>query len=145
MTTPREVLDRVIRCFNEQDRDGWMALASPEIEAEGQSGQAGLDVWSAILDMFREGLPDIRLEAVSNIESDSAIATEMRITATHTGVLRMPGMVEVPPTGKHVDFVYADFHRMVGDHIVYSRGYGFESPLAQQLGLVSFQPATQNV
>ena len=86
MTTPKEVLDRVILCFDERDRDGWMALASPELEAEGQAAQAGAEVWGAILDMFREALPDVHLEAVSKTESERAIATEMRLTGTHTGV-----------------------------------------------------------
>lgn len=87
MTTPKEVLDRAVWCFNEPDREGWMALASPDLEVEGQTGQAGLALWAVILDMFREALPDVRLEAVSNIEGEGAIATEMRATGTQTGAL----------------------------------------------------------
>lgn len=148
--TPKEVFDLATRCINEGNRADWMALAAPDLDLEGQ--RPGTELWGQIFDQLREALPDLHYEVVSYVEHGPDTASELRLTGTHAGVMRLPrtptaidesDMVEIPPTGKHVDFVYAEFNRIVNGLFVYSHAYGFTSGMAEQLGVLSVQPAKQ--
>jgi predicted ester cyclase len=68
------------------------------------------------------------------LEEDDAVATEVRFIGTHTGPLAGPGG-ELPPTGKEVDLVGADFltvsnGKLTSWHVYYDTG-----AFMSQLGL----------
>lgn len=73
----------------------------------------------ALLEAYSNGFPDVRHEIVSSIESDHAIAVELRITMTHTGTFATP-MGELPPTGKQVVLDACDVVRVDADGKVLS-------------------------
>ena len=50
-----------------------------------------------MLEAYRNGFLDVHHEIVGSIETGDAIALELRITMTHTGVFSTP-MGDVPPT-----------------------------------------------
>jgi predicted ester cyclase len=55
----------------------------------------GQKAWAA-------GVPDWHVALENLREEAGAIKTAIRITGTHTGVLTLPGMPSIPPTGKSI-------------------------------------------
>ena len=64
------------------------------------------------------------------------VVEEARYVGTHTGSLRSPDGVEVPPTGKQFDFPFVGVFRVQGGKIRSIRIYYDQIELFTQLGLM---------
>ena len=79
--------------------------------------------------------PDVHHEIVSTIETADAIALELRITMTHTGVFATP-MGDLPPTGHAVGSMPCDMVRVAADGRITSwHSYFDQASLVAQLGV----------
>ncbi|WP_224447601.1 ester cyclase [Haloprofundus salilacus] len=96
----------------------------------------GVDEYRALIETYREAMPDITIHIDELVVSDDCVTCRYRVTGTHEGTLRVRGM-EIPPTGKSVETPGIVISRYDGDRCVEE----FNSPHAlgmmEQLGVIS--------
>lgn len=81
-------------------------------------------------------LSDIELDASPVALPDGTVVAEWRLTARHTGELRLGDDFVVPPTGRTLDLRGAIFARVADGRISEFRQYWDEADLLEQLGLL---------
>ena len=67
----------------------------------------------AVISGMRAGFPDLHFEIHHLVGEGEIVAFHSTMTGTHTGMLRMPNMPAVAPTGKSVNVAHMHFVRMV--------------------------------
>ena len=99
------------------------------------TGDAIASYVRGLIDMF----PDLSFEAVSTTTAtDSMVATEWRMRGTNTGLFQ-----GLPPTGRAISLLGADFIQLHGDRIASVKGYFDPNAIPKQLGLqVIVQPGS---
>ena len=138
MTRVADVVDQWWKTFEQGDFDALMRLVSPDAEIVMPGGMRfrGPVELRPVLEAYYNGFPELRHEIVSAVESDMAIAVELKITMPHTGVFVTPGG-EIPPTGKTAVLDACDLVRIDSGGMIASwHAYFDQASLMGQLGLV---------
>ena len=138
MTRVADVVDQWWKTFEQGDFDALMRLVGHDAEIVMPGGMRfrGPDELRPVLEAYYNGFPELRHEIVSAVESDTAVAIELRITMPHTGVFVTPGG-DIPPTGKTAVLEACDVVRIDSDGMIASwHSYFDQASLMAQLGLV---------
>lgn len=109
-------------------------------ELPGSPPLRGIEPFLAYGRVFATAFPDIDMQVRSAVESGDHIVVEGTFAGTHTGPLATPDGNEVPPTGKRVEFTFADAFDVQDGKISAHRVYFDQMALMAQLGLLP-QPA----
>jgi steroid delta-isomerase-like uncharacterized protein len=145
MSEARGVLEQAIEFWNAGDRDGWATLYAEDVVYEAPGGQriSGLaDLEEKYFDALLAAAPDRLSRDIVLFEDGEHVVEEARYVGTHTGPLRSPDGVEVPPTGKQFDFPFVGIFRVQGGKIRSIRIYYDQIELFTQLGLISGAAST---
>ena len=139
MNDPKRLLEQAIDLWNRGDREGWAALYDPSVEWEAPGGAriSGLDDLKVkYFDALLEAAPDRSSVVDVLIAEGDVVAEEGRYTGTHTGTWRNPDGVEIPPTGKSLDFAFSAIFRVCEGKITSIRLYYDQIEVLTQLGLM---------
>ena len=139
MNDAKRVLEQAIDLWNTGDRKGWAALYDPNVEWEAPGGAriSGLeDLKVKYYDALLEAAPDRSSTVDALIAEGDIVAEEGRYTGTHTGTWRNPNGVEIPATGKSLDFAFSAIFRVRDGKITSIRLYYDQMEVLAQLGLV---------
>ena len=139
MTPLDQIATRWIDAFNRKDLPALMALyadgavnAQPHLAAP----VVGRRAIEEDLAGFFAAFPDGRMEAPLVVVQGDVVAMEWRFEGTHQGPLVGAGGT-VPPTGRVVRFMGAEFTRHDGDGLILDeRGYFDLMSFMAQLGVV---------
>ena len=139
MSDAKHVLEQAIETWNAGDREGWAALYDDNVEWEAPGGAriSGLeDLKVKYFDALLEAAPD-RASIVDLLFAEGdLVAEEGRYTGTHTGTWRNPSGVEIPATGKSLDFPFSAIFRVENGKIASIRLYYDQVEVLTQLGLM---------
>ena len=139
MSEPKHVLEQAIERWNSNDRDGWAALYTDDVvyEAPGGARISGLaDLKEQYFDALVTAAPDrSSRDAVLIAEGDQVVEVA-RYTGTHTGTWRSPNGVEIPATGKTVDFPFVGVFQVTEGKISSIRIHYDQVEVLTQLGLM---------
>jgi steroid delta-isomerase-like uncharacterized protein len=134
-----DIVDQWWKTFEQGDFDALAKLVAPDAEVTMPGGLRlrGPAELVPVLAAYRSGFPEMRHEIVSAVETDDAIAVELKITMAHTGVFVTPAG-ELPPTGKTVLLDACDVVRLSPDGTIASwHAYFDQASLMGQLGLTA--------
>jgi steroid delta-isomerase-like uncharacterized protein len=139
MSDTKRLLEQAIELWNAGDRDGWAELYDENVEWEAPggariSGLAHLKV--KYFDAHLEAAPDRTSRVLSLIAEGDFVVEHGRYIGTHTGTWRGPDGVEIPATGKSMDFPFCAIFRVNNGKIASIRLYYDQLELLTQLGLM---------
>ena len=139
MSEPKKVLELAIERWNAADRDGWAALYAEDVEYEAPGGAriSGLaDLKEKYFDALLTAAPDRGSSDVMLVADGDHVVEQARYTGTHTGTWRSPDGVEIPATGKKLDFPFVGVFRVEDGKISSIRIYYDQIQVLAQLGLM---------
>jgi steroid delta-isomerase-like uncharacterized protein len=139
MSEAKQVLEQAISRWNATDRDGWAALYADDVVYEAPGGQriSGLaNLKEKYFDALVTAAPDRLSTDIVLIADGDHVVEQARYIGTHTGPLRSPEGVEIPPTGKRFDFPFVGIFRVEGGKIRSISIYYDQIELFTQLGLM---------
>ena len=139
MSDPKHVLEQAIERWNSNDRDGWAALYTDDVvyEAPGGARISGLaDLKEQYFDALVTAAPDRSSRDVVLIAEGDQVVEVARYTGTHTGTWRSPNGVEIPATGKTVDFPFVGVFQVREGKISSIRIHYDQVEVLTQLGLM---------
>lgn len=137
-TSPRDIADRfVASVWNEGEIELLDELFAADVEsrlnAEVLQGRSALKdfVWQ-----FHRAFPDLRVEAVSTVVDETALAQGLQMRGTHEGPL-----LEIEETGRPVSFTATHILHLGPDGTVVRYWGNFDAlGLLQQLGVLGDEP-----
>ena len=135
----REVLEQAIDRWNSSDREGWAALYADDVVYQGPGATriTGLaDLKEKYFDALSTAAPDRESSDVVLYADGDHVVEEARYTGTHTGTWRDPSGVEVPATGRKLDFSFVGVFRVEDGKISAIRIYYDQIEVLTQLGLM---------
>jgi predicted ester cyclase len=143
LATTQTIFDEGTAALNAHDYDKFEALHDPKADVW-QSGVPGKDIESQIegLKILADAFPDGRWIAERPIRDGDDCSAEHRFEGTQTGVLSLPGVPELQPTGKKVSLNASVVLSLRDGKVSRARVYTDRMQLAEQLGLA---PARENV
>jgi predicted ester cyclase len=143
LATTQTIFDEGTAALNAHDYDKFEALHDSRADVW-QSGMPGKDIKSQIegLKIQADGFPDGRWTTDRPIQEGENCSAELRFEGTQTGVLRLPGVPEIQPTGKKVSLNASVVLRLRDGKVSRARVYTDRMQLAEQLGVA---PAPENV
>jgi steroid delta-isomerase-like uncharacterized protein len=136
---PKKVLELAIERWNAADRDGWAALYTDDVDYEAPGGAriSGLaDLKEKYFDALLTAAPDRGSSEVMLVAEGDQVVEQARYTGTHTGTWRSPDGVEIPATGKRLDFPFVGVFRVEDGKISSIRIYYDQIEVLAQLGLM---------
>ena len=139
MSEAKQVLEQAIERWNDNDRDRWAELYHEDVvfEAPGGSRISGLeDLKVSYFDALLTAAPDRGSSDVVLISEGEHVVEQARYTGTHTGTWRNPNGVEIPATGKTLDFPFVGVFRVERGRISSIRLYYDQVEVLNQLGLM---------
>jgi len=139
VSEPKKVLELAIERWNAADRDGWAALYAEDVEYEAPGGAriSGLaDLKEKYFDALLTAAPDRGSSDVMLVADGDHVVEQARYTGTHTGTWRSPDGVEIPATGKKLDFPFVGVFRVEDGKISSIRIYYDQIEVLAQLGLM---------
>lgn len=139
VSEPKKVLELAIERWNAADRDGWAALYTDDVDYEAPGGAriSGLaDLKEKYFDALLTAAPDRGSSEVMLVAEGDQVVEQARYTGTHTGTWRSPDGVEIPPTGKKLDFPFVGIFRVEDGKISSIRIYYDQIEVLAQLGLM---------
>ena len=139
MSEPKKVLEEAIERWNATDREGWAALYTDDVDYEAPGGAhiSGLEnLKEQYFDALVTAAPDRGSSDVVLVAEGDTVVEQARYTGTHTGTWRNPNGVEIPATGKTVDFPFAGVFRVTDGKISSIRIYYDQIEVLTQLGLM---------
>jgi len=139
VSEPKKVLKLAIERWNAADRDGWAALYAEDVEYEAPGGAriSGLaDLKEKYFDALLTAAPDRGSSDVMLVADGDHVVEQARYTGTHTGTWRSPDGVEIPATGKKLDFPFVGVFRVEDGKISSIRIYYDQIQVLAQLGLM---------
>lgn len=139
MTDARRVLEQAIDLWNAGDRERWAELYTEDVEFEAPGGAriSGLgDLKVKYFDALFEAAPDRASRDVSLFAEGDFVAEQGRYVGTHTGTWRDANGVEIPATGKRIDFPFCAIFRVENGKISSIRLYYDQVEVLTQLGLM---------
>ncbi len=139
MSDAKHVLEQAIEMWNITDREGWAALYTDDVvyEAPGGSRISGLeDLKEQYFDALVTAAPDRGSADVVLIAEGDQVVELARYTGTHTGTWRSPNGVEIPATGRKVDFPFVGVFKVTAGKISSIRIHYDQIEVLTQLGLM---------
>ena len=139
MSEAKEVLEQAIGYWNEGDRDAWSTLYAEDVVYEAPGGQriSGLaDLEEKYFDALAKAAPNRSSRDIVLFADGEYVVEQARYVGTHTGPLRSPDGVEIPPTGRPFDFPFVGIFRVRGGQIRSIRIFYDQIELFTQLGLM---------
>jgi steroid delta-isomerase-like uncharacterized protein len=139
MSDAKHVLEQAIEMWNTTDREGWAALYTDDVvyEAPGGSRISGLeDLKEQYFDALVTAAPDRGSADVVLIAEGDQVVELARYTGTHTGTWRSPNGVEIPATGRKVDFPFVGVFKVTDGKISSIRIHYDQIEVLTQLGLM---------
>jgi steroid delta-isomerase-like uncharacterized protein len=139
MSEAREVLKQAIDCWNSSDSEAWAALYTDDVVYQGPGGTriSGLaDLKEKYFDALLTAAPDRESRDVVLFADGDHVVEEARYTGTHTGTWRDPSGVEIPATGRKLDFSFVGVFHVEGGKISAIRIYYDQIEVLTQLGLM---------
>ncbi len=107
----REFLERG---FNSGDLAVIDEQAAPDgIDHQEPPGTDFISHLKQVVSALRGGFPDLHFEIHHLVADGEIVAFHSTMTGTHTGVLRVPNMPPVAPTGKSIKVAHMHFVRIV--------------------------------
>jgi predicted ester cyclase len=138
-STRAERLEASRRFLEESFNEGNLALADQYLAPESIDHDPampthldhlrGPDRFKAIVKLYREAFPDIRMKVEESFCDGDAVIMRWRSTGTHRG-----GLLAFAPTGASVEITGIDILRWSGDKIVEGWGQWDNLGLARQIG-----------
>jgi steroid delta-isomerase-like uncharacterized protein len=137
MGEARRLADRWWELFEAGDLDRLPEVSAADVDIIQPGGirLRGPEQLRPVLEIYRLAFPDLRHEVVSSVETDDAVAMELRILGTNTGPVRLP-TGEIPATGKPFVWESVDIVRVKGGKIASWHTYFDQVPFLVQLGLM---------
>jgi steroid delta-isomerase-like uncharacterized protein len=139
MSEAKRVLEEAIERWNATDRDGWAALYTEDVEYEGPGGTriSGLaDLKEKYFDALSTAAPDRASRDVVLIAEGDHVVELARYTGTHTDTWRSPDGLEIPATGRELDFPFVGVFQITNGKIRSIRIYYDQVEVLTQLGLM---------
>ena len=139
MNEAKQVLEQAIAYWNAGDRDAWAALYAEDVvyeSPEASASQGYVICRKKYFDALITAAPDRVSRDVILFADGEHVVEQARYVGTHTGPLRSPDGMEVPPTGKHFDFPFVGIFRVEGRKITTIRILYDQIELLMQLGLM---------
>jgi steroid delta-isomerase-like uncharacterized protein len=139
MSDARQVLEQAIERWNAADRDGWAELYHDDVvfEAPGAAQISGLENLKVqYFDALLTAAPDRGSSDVVLIAEGGHVVEQARYTGTHTGTWRNANGVEIPATGRTLDFPFVGVFRVESGKISTIRLYYDQVEVLAQLGLM---------
>jgi steroid delta-isomerase-like uncharacterized protein len=133
----KEIVRKLWRLYNKNDRDGVLALLAPDFKAYSSTRPepADTETFATTIGMFNKAISDIHDEILTLVAEDDYVAAEMVETGTWTGPLEFPGQ-SVPPTNRSYHIPMVELIRFNSDGLIAEiRNYYDTASLTQQLGL----------
>jgi steroid delta-isomerase-like uncharacterized protein len=118
-----EIVVRAYQLLDRGDLDALRTIYADDVEMITPDEHIrGIEAALSLLQGIRTAFPDLRHELVTVIEDGDAVASEWRVTGTHAGALAGPDG-EIPPTGRRVHIMLAEFARVIDGRIARSVSY----------------------
>jgi steroid delta-isomerase-like uncharacterized protein len=101
--------------INDRVTDDWLAIFAEDWSAVPALPEAPDQVsgYRQVIDQFRAGAPDLKVEMLEAIANDDVVAIRSRVSGTNTGEL-----FGQPASGKPFTFTAMDVHRVADGKIV---------------------------
>jgi predicted ester cyclase len=137
-----DIVEQHYRDMNDGQWERTAELFRDDVVSELPGGPPmhGIEAFLGYGRIFATAFPDIHMQVRSAVESGDHIVVEGTFAGTHTGPLATPDGNEIPPTGKRVEFAFADAFDVEDGNITAHRVYFDQMTLMAQLGLLP-QPA----
>ena len=145
MSEAKRVLEQAIDSWNAGDRDTWATLYAEDVlyEAPGDQRISGLsNLKEKYFDALMDAAPDRMSRDIILYVDGEHVVEQARYVGTHTGPLRSPAGVEIPPTGKQFDFPFVGIFHVQGGKIRSIRIFYDQIELFTQLGLMAGATST---
>ena len=145
MSDAKAVLEQAIESWNAGDRDTWATLYADDVVYEAPGGQriSGLaDLKEKYFDALVTAAPDRSSRDIVLFADGEHVVEQARYVGTHTGPLRSPDGMEIPPTGKRFDFPFVGIFHVQGGKIRSIRIFYDQIELLGQLGLMPGAPSS---
>ena len=98
-----EIVKTGMKAWESNDVQTMTELVADDFVLSGPTPQPlGKQEFIGLMQILHAGTPDFAFNVSSYEEHDDAVIAKAHITATHTGVLALPGMPPIPATGKKV-------------------------------------------
>jgi steroid delta-isomerase-like uncharacterized protein len=139
MSDAKQVLQDAIDSWNSSDRTAWAALYTDDVtyEAPGGARISGLaDLKEQYFDALLTAAPDRASVDVALFAEGDTVFERGRYVGTQTGPWRSPNGVEIPATGRRMDFEFAAIFGVRDGKIASIRLYYDQLELLGQLGLM---------
>ncbi len=141
MNDAKRVVEQAINAWNDRDAEGFVALASPDVQivASGGVDLRGLEGMRQYYWLWRTACPDNALTYHSIVGDGDRAMGEATFTGTHDGPLHHPAG-DVPATGRRLNADFVAAYRTAGGKVKSIRVYFDTLDLMTQLGLAG-EPA----
>jgi predicted ester cyclase len=132
-----QVVERIMAATNAQDMNEYLAAQHPEIELvlPGGTTLRGHDQVRQYIQSQWSAFPDGHVTRLNQIATADQAATEIALTATHSGPLSTPEG-PIPPTGKRVNVRFVAVHRIKDGVATSEHVYFDQLDMLTQLGLM---------
>ena len=137
MSDLRSIVDRHYEGINRHDLDMVVSMLADDVESilPGAPPMNGPEAFKQYVSVFQTAAPDAHIVGHRYFESGDTIVVEGTYSGTHTGPLMTPNG-EIPPTGRHFEFTFADVLQARGGKVVNHRVYFDQVGFLMQLGLM---------
>ena len=145
MSEAKRILEDAIELWNVGDREAWATLYTEDVEYEGPGGTriSGLtDLKEKYFDALLTAAPDRLSQDVVLIAEGDQVVELARYTGTHTDTWRSPDGLEIPATGRELDFPFVGVFRVTDGKINSIRIYYDQIEVLTQLGLMPVPAAS---
>lgn len=133
MGDARRLAERFYECFGAGDFDGASALFADNCVTVTPSGSFDVAQHAAFGQVFRDALPDARMELVRAVEAGDEVYITGRFRGTHSGDLVSP-QGTIPASGNVLEMPFADYFRVSGGRIAEHEVIWDQMTMLAQLG-----------
>lgn len=134
-----EVMDKFIRFINTGDVELGQSIISPDVVFYAPTSSEpmhGFQGYTAVLDMMRGAMPDVRWKAEEFIADDSKVMVRFTMTGTQTNTF-----MGMPASGEKVSVTAMNIYEFKDGKIIREHGLPDLFSMLIQLGAI---PAPQN-
>ncbi len=98
-----DIVKAGLKAWESNDEQTITALVADDFKLSGPVPQpVGKQEFIGLMHVFYAAMPDFAFNISSYEENGDTVIAKSHITGTHTGVLALPGLPPIPPTGKKV-------------------------------------------
>jgi predicted ester cyclase len=141
--TNRQVVDHFFEVVDSKRLDKLPEVDAPNLVMTTPMGAVnGPAGHGQLLKGFGTAFPNFKHTTTRCVEAGDEISCEGKFSGDHTGPMMMPDGNAIPPTQKHVEFLYVGFAKVKGGKVAQLNVYFDMMGFMQQLGLVPPPPKT---